>query len=655
MKIFYTALVCALAALVVLSVNSKRESTNFYGIADTKEMVINAEFGVEIKNMRITPGQQVFEGDTLVEMRSPEIDLKISEFTHLINEMKTRSKTQANLSKSEMRTLKSEQEARMIEIRSELQQLESQYEINRQLMQKLRSLNSSDTGVMNAGSKNPTLIKIHNLKQELERLDRSNAIMDENLHSQISFGVDPIKEMLKQYEDQLRLYTELEKKLYIIAKSNGVVGTVFYKKGEMVSAFDSIATIHSQSPSYVLGYIHENIYSSVSLGQRVKVRSLADSKSEVDGEVVGVGTRIVEYPIRLRKVPELIMWGREVTIRIPDENKFLLGEKVVISIENEKSIKEKGLKSLSDYLPTAKAIADTATVRSPGAVIDISRPGSSAVGIEASGALFMEDIQKYCIISDESSMLYLMNRRGQIEKEVQIEGLKKANDMEGITSDDRGNIYIVCSQSPNKKGNHPDTRKLLMRIRRKGDAFVLDGYVKLIDLLTEVAKSDSAASWINLVKIDMVNRSPDIEGIAYNENTLYLSFKSPLLDEKSAILKITDIDNMFKSGSLEKSQIELWRQLHLKDISSGNLFRISDIQFTGNNLYILSCCISGDEPLEGRLWVLRANGEDPEVIKSFQKMKPEGIAFDKKNSSAIITFDNGSDLPSQFTVLKGVL
>lgn len=657
MKIFYTALVCVLAALVVLSVNSKRESTNFYGIADTKEMVINAEFGVEIKNMLITPGQQVFVGDTLVEMRSPEIDLKISEFTHLINEMKTRSKTQANLSKSEMRTLKSEQEARMIEIRSELQQLESQYEINRQLMQKLRSLNSSDTGVMNSGSKNPTLIKIHNLKQELERLDRSNAIMDENLHNQISFGVDPINEMLKQYEDQLRLYTELEKKLYIIAKSNGVVGTVFYKKGEMVSAFDSIATIHSQSPSYVLGYIHENIYSSVSLGQRVTVRSLADSKSEVDGEVVGVGTRIVEYPIRLRKVPELIMWGREVTIRIPDENKFLLGEKVVISLENGKSGKVKGLKSLSVYLPSAKAIADTTTaiVPSPGAVLDISRPGSSAVGIEASGALLMEDIQKYCIISDESSMLYLMNSRGQIEKEVQIEGLKKANDMEGITSDDRGNIYIVCSQSPNKKGNHPDTRKLLMRIKRKGDAFVLDGYVKLIDLLTEAAKSDSAASWINLVKIDTVNRSPDIEGIAYCENSLYLSFKNPLLDEKSAILKITDIDNMFKSGSLEKSQIELWRQLYLKDMSSGNLFRISDIQFINDNLYILSCCISGDEPIEGRLWVLRANSADPEVIKSFRKMKPEGIAFDKKNRSATITFDNGSDLPSQFTVLEGVL
>ena len=118
MKILYTALLCALAALTVFP-SICGVIWSFHGIADTKEMVIRAEFGVEIKKMRITPGQRVFTGDTLVEMRSPEIELKISEYTHLVNEMRTRSKTQANLSKAEMKALKSEQEARIIEIRSD--------------------------------------------------------------------------------------------------------------------------------------------------------------------------------------------------------------------------------------------------------------------------------------------------------------------------------------------------------------------------------------------------------------------------------------------------------------------------------------------------------------------------------------------------------
>ncbi len=657
MKVFYAALVCVFAVLVILSFNTKRELTNFYGIADTKEMVINAEFGVEIKDMRITPGQQVSQGDTLMEMRSPEIDLKISEFTHLINEIKTRSKTQANLSKAEMRALKSEQEARIIEIRSELQQLESQYAINRQLIQKLRSINSNENSAVPVNENNPTLIKIQNLKSELARLDRSDIIMKENLHSQISFGVDPLNEQLKQYEDQLRLYSELKKKLFIIAQSKGIVGAVFYKRGEMVSAFDSIATIHSEAPSFIQGYIHENNYSSVHLGQKVTVRSLADKESVVQGEVVGVGTRIVEYPMRLRKVPELVMYGREVTIKIPDHNRFLLGEKVMISIDDAEKKNASGLKAVLGLISPASTFADTSAAKLPSLlkISDKSKQGAPYVGIEASGALYLEDIKKYCIINDETPMLYLMNSEGQIENEVKIKGLLEADDMEGITADDKGTIYIVCSQNPSKKGKLPESRKLLLRIKRKGEEFTLDGQVKLLDLLQEAAHKNTEALWTKLITIDGESRSPNIEGIAYYDNSLFLGFKSPLLSENSAILKITGIDNLFKSNSMDGSEIKLWKQMLLKDQISKNLFRISDIQFYSDDLYVLSCCTSGDEPIEGRLWVLRAGSSNPEVVKSFPGVKPEGIAFDLASKSIIITFDNGSKNASQITILKGVL
>jgi len=45
---------------------------------------------------------------------------------------------------------------------------------------------------------------------------------------------------------------------------------------------------------------------------------------------VGVGSRIIEYPLRLKKRPEMQLWGREVEIHLPDGNPFLLGEKVMI-------------------------------------------------------------------------------------------------------------------------------------------------------------------------------------------------------------------------------------------------------------------------------------------------------------------------------------
>jgi len=64
---------------------------------------------------------------------------------------------------------------------------------------------------------------------------------------------------------------------------------------------------------------------------KVRVVSMANKSAATIGEVVGVGARIVEYPLRLRKRPDIQMWGREVQILIPPENQFLLGEKLIIT------------------------------------------------------------------------------------------------------------------------------------------------------------------------------------------------------------------------------------------------------------------------------------------------------------------------------------
>ena len=50
------------------------------------------------------------------------------------------------------------------------------------------------------------------------------------------------------------------------------------------------------------------------------VTALSDGKRTIKGTVVGVGARFVPYPVRLRKHPDLQIWGREVHVRISDNN-----------------------------------------------------------------------------------------------------------------------------------------------------------------------------------------------------------------------------------------------------------------------------------------------------------------------------------------------
>ena len=48
------------------------------------------------------------------------------------------------------------------------------------------------------------------------------------------------------------------------------------------------------------------------------------------GKVIGLGSRIVEIPSRLRKIEAIKAYGREVLIEISKENCFLQNEKVSI-------------------------------------------------------------------------------------------------------------------------------------------------------------------------------------------------------------------------------------------------------------------------------------------------------------------------------------
>jgi HlyD family secretion protein len=337
-KYFYAAFIVVIVSLIVITLRLKSEATQFAGIADAKEIVVNVQSAVELKEIRVSPGQIVKEGDTLAEVsnvgfNNQEIDTRIAVLAHEIEEYKARKNAFSKLSISERRQQKLEIEDRKAEIKSELQELESLYEVNQSLLSDLKSINKELANAENKSSakKNPIVSKIEFLKKELKRIDDSSLITMSRARDELSLDGDPITEQIKQREVELTLLQDAKKEFFITAKISGVIGSVAYKSGEKANEFDTIMTLHATAPSFVRGFIHENTYSKVYVGQKVQVTSQDVKKVKISGEVIGVGSRIVEYPVRLRKYPEMIMWGREVQIKIPDVNKLLLGERVMIT------------------------------------------------------------------------------------------------------------------------------------------------------------------------------------------------------------------------------------------------------------------------------------------------------------------------------------
>jgi HlyD family secretion protein len=176
---------------------------------------------------------------------------------------------------------------------------------------------------------------IKNLKDELAMAEKNAneqiALLQGSRSLQRKSGVTEAATLHKELEQLKKEQADLVQ----IAKESWVVGSVNVREGEKVSSFTPIVTLTHKSPSLIRGYINEQVYQRMNLGKDVEIRTLGGKGKPIKGEVVGLSSRIVVFPDRMWKMPDMPVYGREVTIKIPEDNSFLLGEMVAISEEGK--------------------------------------------------------------------------------------------------------------------------------------------------------------------------------------------------------------------------------------------------------------------------------------------------------------------------------
>ncbi len=313
-----------------ISYFNRQESTAYFGVAESKEIIISSGHAVEINQIAVVPGQEVKKGELLVKLTRPDLSLKINEIAHQIQELKMQKVVKSGDISAQIQQIKAEQSAALSELNFQIKQIQSKSALNRQLTDGLKSLQEQQAqpkgGKM---SNNPIQIRIDGLRNEKEMVNRMARIKLDALRKALNTSGDPVKVQIESLEKELTLFQSEQNKLDIYASINGIIGSVNFKPGEKASPFTPVLSLHSRSPSSVMGYIHENVYHRVKVGDKVSIHSLTGTLS-ITGAVAGVGARIVAFPVRLQKRPDIRMWGREVQIHIPERNGLLLGEKVLI-------------------------------------------------------------------------------------------------------------------------------------------------------------------------------------------------------------------------------------------------------------------------------------------------------------------------------------
>lgn len=316
----------ALAATAALTWVFLREASEFRGVAEDAKQIVSSEVAVEILSVDVQSGQVVEAGDTLVHLRSPELALRIAEIQHDIQN----ASGDANLNRAEslrrIAELRAAFQARRAEYEGEIRTLEAQRRHNRDLIAGFRAMGMG--GADTSGIELQDRIKALRSQIQAEEAGmRSQIALLEGSRGESGRLAISRNEALAA---ELALLREQEQRLLIRATSAGVVDSINYRPGEKVSPFAPILTISGHRPTLVRGYVHERVRTNLATGDSVVVRAVGMRSAKIPGVVVGMGSRIMELPPRLWKVPTFPMWGREVIVRIATDNPLLQGEMVTV-------------------------------------------------------------------------------------------------------------------------------------------------------------------------------------------------------------------------------------------------------------------------------------------------------------------------------------
>lgn len=296
-------------------------SEEFYGIAENQIRNYNRSNDVIIESIRVRLGQNVKTGDTLMTFQAKNLYFKKEDLY------------------SSSRMVDINKKADQFQIKQNIDKWEAQKKIitstylvkkNKLLAQKRLSdsLSRLITNQPPADKKYEMEINALNEMMQVE-LDEADHKISE-LQSLFKLSPDLASEKQTNIRTEINRLQEQEKDLILIADMDGLIGQLDVQRGDPVASYQSLVKIYSSHPNLVTSYISENFIGSVTTTDAVIIESISTPGYQLGGKILNLGARVTALPDRLKKIPEIKAWGREVQIEIPQDNKLIQGEKVKV-------------------------------------------------------------------------------------------------------------------------------------------------------------------------------------------------------------------------------------------------------------------------------------------------------------------------------------
>ena len=308
--------------LLIINTQYFKGNRSFLGVSYSNPYTINSDRSATVLNTLVSPGETVTNGDTLITLYSPELELDIEKLrkTNLLTESEIEEKNE--LLESELALFESEKEQRQQEINAEIKLLSQRLNLQ-------QKLSGNERNSVEINQTNEIQLQIESLQQQLSlellAIDiRVNDVTQEHI-----FDISQIRARQELATQELAWKERMLNNLTRIAQNDGVVERVYVKPLEQVDSYTPLLSINPRHPTSVLGYLVGQKDRNRQIGDTVTVRSSQESSLITTGVITGFGS-VVALPAILQNSSSITTFGLEIYVQIPEKNPLPVGEKVII-------------------------------------------------------------------------------------------------------------------------------------------------------------------------------------------------------------------------------------------------------------------------------------------------------------------------------------
>jgi multidrug resistance efflux pump len=329
--LFIAFWVGVVALLLFISVFFEDTNTAIVAQVEPLKSAISYHKAVRVLEIYVIPGQKVVPGDVLVKVERPDLILDVDRKKNQLNRLKIEQTVVEQKYSEKQKMLTLEKEAKVRELTAERAQLQIIVENNQKLTNQFSNLTGYADTIRSFG-KSYYEVELEALNQELDFIleqYRQNRYLAAQLYEQETKTI-AIRE--KEIEQELQALIDEEFGLVKKAEFAGTIGSVNAQEGELLSPYSTILSLYDLNPTVIKAIMNEGYKYQAEVGQVVIVES-TNRSYHIEGKIIEIGARIIEYPNRLKTNQNVAMWGQELFIKIPEQNDFLNGERVFVNIK----------------------------------------------------------------------------------------------------------------------------------------------------------------------------------------------------------------------------------------------------------------------------------------------------------------------------------